>query len=347
MTRPGHHNALTDVPGVLVGHHGRAEDGWLSGTTVVVLPDGGALAAVDVRGGGPATRETAALAPGFGGARADAVVLTGGSAYGLAAADGVQVWLEERRGTPDEPWVPLVPTAALFDLGRGGEVTARPGPDFGRAAAEAASGGPVPQGTVGAGTGAVTAEMKGGVGTASAVLPGGAVVGALAVVNAHGSTVDPWNGLPHAAALGADGEFALRTPDTLEHTAARRALAEPGRPAAGLQLPNTVIGVVATDAPLDHVALCRAAEAGHRGMARAVHPVHGPSDGDTVFALGVGPVGPADPALLAAVTHAAERTFARAIVHAVLAATSVTTPFGHIASYRELYPQATAALAAP
>ncbi len=316
------------IPGLSVGHWQRIGDDWLTGTTVV-LPDAPALAAVDVRGGGPATRDTIALRPG--GPRADAIVLTGGSAHGLAAADGVQEWL----GID----APLVPAAAIYDLGRGGVRGHRPDAAAGRAAA-AAAGQHVAQGCVGAGTGAVTAELKGGLGTASVALPDGSVVGALAVVNAHGSTLDPATGLPLAADLG---DFGLQVPDAAEHAAAVHALQHPDRPLAGLDLPNTVIGVVATDASIDQPGLVRAAGAAQRGMARAIRPVHGPTDGDTVFALGTGSVA-ADPHRTAEVAVAAELAFARAVVHAVLAATSVTTGFGHIASYRELYPRATADL---
>ncbi|MGI5132004.1 P1 family peptidase [Pseudonocardia sp. CA-107938] len=313
------------IPGLRVGHWQRIGDGWLTGTTVV-LPDAPALAAVDVRGGGPATRDTIALRPG--GLRADAIVLTGGSAHGLAAADGVVEWLGGD--------APVVPAAAIYDLGRGGVRGNRPDAAAGHAAA-ATAGPDVAQGCVGAGAGAVTAEMKGGIGAASVALAGGSVVGALAVVNAHGSTLDPATGLPLAAGLGA---FGLWVPEPAEHAAAVHALQHPDRPSAGLDLPNTVIGVVATDAPVDHAGLTRAAAAAQRGMARAIRPVHGQTDGDTVFALATGPLG-SDPRQAAEVAAAAELAFARAVVHAILAATSVTTGFGHIASYRELYPGAT------
>ncbi|GAA1313410.1 P1 family peptidase [Pseudonocardia xinjiangensis] len=367
-TVPGPYNAITDVPGVRIGHDTRVGEGFLTGTTVVLLPPSGAPTAVEVIGGGPATRDTAALDLRAGGASAHAVVLTGGSAYGLAAAAGVLEWLAaDGRGTrvvAAQPGLllPLVPAAALYDLGRGGEFGARPDAAFGRRAAQAAADSPafapVAQGCVGAGTGAVTAELKGGIGTASAVLPGGTVVGALAAVNAHGSTLDPATGLPYALGLGADGEFPLATPSAAEHTAAQRRLAEPGRARTGLALPvpgtgpdpalgpNTVIGAVATDAPLDAAAVHRLAAAGQRGMARAISPVHSRTDGDTVFAVSVPGSddggGPDDP--LPAVLAAAERAFARAIVHAVLQAESVVTPFGRVAAYRELYPGACAAL---
>jgi putative pantetheine hydrolase len=349
---PGPHNAITDVPGVRVGHVTRIGDGFLTGTTVVLLPPAGAPAAVEVVGGGPATRDTSALDLRAGGAVAHAVVLTGGSAYGLSAAGGTLDWLAAHsRGAPavsaaPDVLVPLVPAAALYDLGRGGAFTARPDAAFGRAAAQAAADSPpfapVEQGCVGAGAGAVTAEMKGGIGSASSVLEGGTVVGALVAVNAHGSTLDQVTGLPLGLDSGADGEFPLAPPSAAEHAAAQRRLAEPTRRRTGLDLPNTVIGVVATDAPLEPATLRRVAAAGQRGMARAVSPVHGMTDGDTVFALSLpGPA--ADP--LPAVLAAAEAAFARAMVHAVLQAESVVTPFGHLACYRELYPHATAGLA--
>jgi putative pantetheine hydrolase len=357
-TVPGRRNAITDVPGVRVGHATRVGDGFLTGTTVVLLPPSGATAAVDVAGGGPATRDTAALDLRSGGANAHAVVLTGGSAYGLAAAGGVLEWLAadgrgaQPVGEAPEILLPLVPAAALFDLGRGGVFAARPDAAVGREAVRAAANSPafapVAQGCVGAGTGAVTAGMKGGIGTASTVLAGGTVVGALVAVNAHGSTLDPASGLPRAFHVGAEGEFPLTTPSGAEHAAAQHLLAESGRAPTGLELPNTVIGVLATDAPLDPAAVHRLAVAGQRGMARAVSPVHTRTDVDTIFALSVAGTGAGaarDP--VPAVLAAAEDAFARAIVHAVLRAVSVVTPFGRLVSYRELYPRACAALPGP
>ncbi|SCD61749.1 putative pantetheine hydrolase, partial [Streptomyces sp. DvalAA-14] len=167
--QPGTLNALTDVAGLRVGHAGRRGDGWLTGVTVVLAPEGGAVTAVDVRGGGPGTRETDALDPRNLVQRIEAVVLTGGSAFGLDAASGVVGWLEEQgRGFPvggPGRVVPVVPAAALFDLGRGGRWDARPGPELGRAAVMAAAatpeGAPVAQGCVGAGTGAVAGGPQG------------------------------------------------------------------------------------------------------------------------------------------------------------------------------------------
>ncbi|QQQ79049.1 P1 family peptidase [Saccharothrix sp. 6-C] len=306
-------NAITDVPGVLVGHATRIGGGALTGTTAVLFPPG-ALSTVDVRGGAPATRDTAALDPRHGGREVRGVLLTGGSAYGLAAADGAARELGS-----------FVPAAALFDLGRGGDFHARPGPAEGAEAVRAAGAG-FAQGNVGAGTGALNATVKGGLGTASATLPGGVVVGAVAVLNAVGPSVDPDAGLPFAAHLGLPGEFPAYQGDDLR-AARREAHAQPF---------NTVIGVVATNARLPH--LFALANAAQDGLATAVRPAHGLTDGDTVFAASTG-TRDADPA---EVLDAARRVFARALVHGLLRADSVTTPRGHLAAYRELYPRTAA-----
>ncbi|MFJ6213910.1 P1 family peptidase [Streptomyces sp. NPDC092296] len=359
---PGRRNAITDVPGIRVGHARLDGAGALSGTTVVLAPPGGAVAAVDVRGAGPGTRETDALAPGNLVQRIDAVLLTGGSAYGLAAADGVAAWLERagrghRVGPDPSQVVPVVPTAALFDLGRGGDFRARPDAATGRAAIEAAAasaaGAAVAQGSVGAGTGAVAGGLKGGVGTASVLLPGGVVVAALVAVNSQGSTVDPAGGLPYGVADGlryADGvpEFPLRAPG---RAAAERALLLAVPPPQWPAPLNTTLGVVATDARLDRAHTRRLATAAHDGMARAVRPCHSLADGDTVFALATGTADPPPPRPGLLPEHgpadavnqllaAAADVFARAVAHAVLAADSVTTPGGHLAGYRELFPTA-------
>src|SRR4051812_5887335 len=181
-------NALTDVAGVRVGHSSRVGDGWLTGTTVVAAPEGGAVCGVDVRGGGPGTRETDLLDPRNQVTHVHAVVLTGGSAFGLAAADGVMHSLFAAgvgypMGQPGEV-VPIVPAAVIFDLGRGGEFAHHPDAAMGASAYAAAGSGPVQQGVVGAGTGAKAGGLKGGVGTASQVLPDGSTVAALVVVNA-------------------------------------------------------------------------------------------------------------------------------------------------------------------
>src|SRR5690606_28152954 len=193
---PGPRNCLTAVPGLRVGHASIEGPGALSGTTVVLAPDGGAVAGADVRGAAPGTRETDLLHPGATVQRVHAVVLSGGSAYGLAAAGGVMARLEEAGVGFPVPGggVPIVPGAVALDPGPGGALPARSDAAAGAAAYDAASDGPVPQGVVGAGTGAVAGGLKGGVGTASAVLDDGATVAALAVANAAGSPVDPATG---------------------------------------------------------------------------------------------------------------------------------------------------------
>ena len=258
---------LTDVPGLRVGHATRDGDGWATGVTVVLCPPG-TVAGVDVRGGGPGTHETDALAPGTLVDHADAVALCGGSAFGLVAAHGVQRWCEEHgRGFPvgtapdgTVRRVPIVPAAAIFDLGRGGDWAARPDASLGYAAAEAASPGPFARGRVGAGTGARTARggLPGGVGTATVTLPGGVLVSALVVLNAAGAVTG-------APAPAAGGE-------------------------AGL---NTTLAVVATNARLDVAQATRMAGCGHDGLARTIDPVHTLGDGDTVFALATGTLDPA------------------------------------------------------
>lgn len=333
--RPGPGNSITDVFGVRVGQHQRLDAGWATGSTVVLVADG-AAAAVDVRGGAPGTRETDLLDPSHLVGQVQAVLLTGGSAYGLAAADGVLRWLAERhRGFPvgAEPHqvVPIVPAAVLFDL-RLGEWGQVPDAGFGYAACEAA-GSEVAQGSIGAGAGAVAGGVKGGVGTASTRLGSGATVGALVVTNATGSVVDLHSGLPYAVEHELDGEFGLRPPVPVEVAAAARRLA--GTRSAPL---NTVLGVVATDAELTKAQCRRLAVAGHDGLARAVRPAHTLFDGDAVFALATGAwSGPgADPVGLNELAAAAAEAFARAVVHGVLAADSVAG----VPAYRQLWPSA-------
>ncbi|MEU4179824.1 P1 family peptidase [Streptomyces sp. NPDC026589] len=342
-------DALTDVAGIRVGHAEVAGAGALSGTTVVLAPEGGAVAAVDVRGGGPGTRETDALDPRNLVQRVDAVVLTGGSAYGLDAASGVMAWLEERgRGVRVGPGpthvVPVVPAAALFDLGRGGDWRARPDASTGRAAVEAAAatgaGEPVAEGGVGAGTGAVAGQLKGGVGTASTRLASGVTVAALVAVNAAGSVVDPRTGVLFGE-YGA-GEPPAHPPAEV-HAAAGRRLARERKAteAAGGGAPpfNTTIAVVATDADLTRAQAQKLAGTAHDGLARAVRPVHLLTDGDTVFTLATGQVRvpPGDPAAVNEILAAGADVLARAIVKAVRAARSTAGPGGRLLSYTELY----------
>jgi putative pantetheine hydrolase len=340
---PGPLNGLGDVAGLRVGHAARTGDGWLSGTTVVTAEPGGAVAGVDVRGGGPGTRETDLLDPRNAVERVHAIVLTGGSAYGLAAADGVvQRLADAGTGLLVDPaqgvLVPIVPGAVVYDLGRGGDWTRRPGAELGAAAVDDARARSNPaQGCVGAGTGAVSGGLKGGVGTASLVLPDGSVVAALAVVNSLGSTVDPATGELYAAGSGLAGEFGhLVRPD--EQELARHAERRARQP--GPLTLNTTIGVVATDVALTKAQCAKAAGTAHDGLARAVRPAHTMFDGDTVFALATGTRPAPDAQQLHHVLVAAADCFARAVVHAVLAATGTRTAAGSWPSYREAFPSA-------
>jgi L-aminopeptidase/D-esterase-like protein len=271
--RAGSNGTLTAVAGVQVGH-ASTPDG-ASGCTVVLGPFRGA---VEVGGLATGTRELGVLTPGHLVPHVDAVLLTGGSAYGLAAADGVMAWLAGRgRGyrTGVAP-VPIVPGAVVFDLAEGAD---RPGPAEGRAACEAASGQPVGTGRVGAGTGATVGKLAGpasaspgGVGSAAAA-SGAWTVGALAVVNALGNVLD---GAGRIVAGVRDGEGGFRAASPL----VARGGGPP--PLAGV---NTTLGVVATDAPLDAPGLLRLARMAATALARRVDPVHTPFDGDVVFAL--------------------------------------------------------------
>ncbi|MFE2041834.1 P1 family peptidase [Streptomyces sp. NPDC059477] len=336
-------DALTDVTGVRVGHATRAGDGWLTGTTVVLAPQGGAVAAVDVRGGGPGTKETDALDPRNVVQKVEAIVLTGGSAYGLDAASGVMAWLEERGrgvrvGVDPAHVVPVVPAACVFDLGRGGDFRARPNAATGRAAVEAAAatgpGAPVAEGCVGAGTGAAVGHMKGGVGTASTVTDSGFTVAALVVANAAGETVDPGTGVLYGEFFGGRVTY----PPARVHEAARLRIA---RAAERNALPplNTTLAVVATDAELSKAQAQKLAGTAHDGIARAVRPVHLLNDGDTVFALATGahPLPHAQPLALNEVLSAGADMVTRAIVRAVRAARSVEGEGGMWPSYGELY----------
>ncbi|MGW2847691.1 P1 family peptidase [Streptomyces sp. NPDC001274] len=340
-------DALTDVAGLCVGHAQVPGAGALSGTTVVLAPEGGVVAAVDVRGGGPGTRETDALDPRNLVQRIDAVVLTGGSAYGLDAASGVMAWLEERgRGVrvgPDPAQVvPVVPAACLFDLGRGGDWRARPDAGTGRAAVEDAAGtgpgAPVPEGCMGAGTGAVAGSLKGGVGTASLRLPSGITVAALAAVNAAGSVVDPRTGVLYGEYGAAGAPAHHPAPDTVRAAADR--LAELREANARPPL-NTTLAVVATDADLTRAQAQKLAGTAHDGLARAVRPVHLLTDGDTVFALATGalPLAPGGPAPFNELLAAGAEVLARAIVKAVRAAHGVDArpDGGCYPSYSDLY----------
>ncbi|OBH81584.1 MULTISPECIES: P1 family peptidase [unclassified Mycobacterium] len=342
-------NAITDVGGIRVGHHHRLDPdatmgaGWACGVTVVLTPPG-TVGAVDCRGGAPGTRETDLLDPANTVRYVDAVLLAGGSAYGLAAADGVMRWLEEReRGVAMTGGVvPIVPGAVIFDLPVGGW-DRRPSAEFGYRACEAAEAAGAPDvGSVGAGVGARAGVFKGGVGTASTALPCGVTVGAVVVVNSAGDVADRATGLPWMADLV--HEFGLRQPPAEQVDA----FAQLPTAAGPLQNPlNTVIAVVATDAALSAAACRRVAVAAQDGLARAVRPAHTPYDGDTVFALATGavevPPPPDAPAsfspemrLAAEVGAAAADCLARAVLVGVFAAESVAG----IPTYRDVLPGA-------
>ncbi|BDG62412.1 P1 family peptidase [Caldinitratiruptor microaerophilus] len=274
--------AITDVPGIRVGH--ATDVVGLTGCTVVLCPEGGVVAA-DVRGGAPGTRETDLARPGQLVERAHAVLLTGGSAYGLDAASGVMRYLEEQgKGFPTPAGVvPIVPAAVLYDLALG-DPRARPDAAMGYEACRAATGGSVAEGNVGAGTGASVGKllgpafaMKSGLGTASVRLPGSGVVGAVVAVNAAGDVRDPRTGRIVAGARAPDGAFL---------DAARRLLA--GEPPAALPGQNTTIGCVATDVRLTKEQAAVVARMAHAGLARTIEPAFTPYDGDTVFVLSCG-----------------------------------------------------------
>lgn len=292
-------SALTDVPGVRVGHW--TDTAARTGCTVVLLPAGGAVASVDVRGAAPGTRETDLLRPEATVAAVNAILLTGGSAFGLAAADGVVAHLEERgHGTPTPAGpVPIVPAAVLFDLAVGSRTT-RPDAESGRAAIrEAERGAPCVSGPVGAGTGATVGKLfgdpvAGGLGTCARVLPSGRVVGALVAVNAVGDVVD-------------EGGAVLAGAGTVE-----RLLTGPP-PTAPVAGTNTTLAVVATDASLTKTQCHRLAQVAHDGLARAIRPVHTGFDGDTVFAVSTGDGQPVDDAAFLVVQTAAVETLAQAV----------------------------------
>ena len=333
--------SITDVSGIRVGQVQRVGDGWLTGVTVVLPPPEGAVAGVDVRGGGPGTRETDLLDPRNLVDRVHAVVLTGGSALGLAAADGVARALLADGigfpvGVPPVPGqvVPIVPAAVIFDLGRGGEFDKVPDPALG-AEAYAVASSVVGEGNVGAGTGAVAGGLKGGIGTASVRLDDGFTVGALVVVNAAGSAIDPDTGELYAARHCRPGDLPdLRAPDDgdVERYAELRA-ARLGPPTAGTA---TTLAVVATDATLTKAQCAKVAGIAHDGMARALNPVHTMLDGDTAFALATCRGQVPDLVGFQQLLVAAGDTVTRAIGRAMVAAESV----GELRSYRAVLPSA-------
>lgn len=313
---------LTAVEGVKVGHFTLSERP--TGCTVILL-ERGAVAGVDVRGGAPGTRETDLLDPINTVQQVHAIVLAGGSAFGLEAATGVVRYLEER-GIGFETRVarvPIVPAAILFDLAVGGKPRVRPTAECGYQAARAATEGPVEEGNVGAGAGATVGKlaglaraMKGGVGSSALTLPGGLVVAALVAVNAVGDIVDPASGRVLAG---------VRTPDGRQLADARvllRTGAIDWRPRPG-EKPgeNTTVGVVATNARLTKAEAAKVAQMAHDGYARAIVPVHTPVDGDTIFAVATGTL--TQEVNLAVIGALAAEAMADAIVRAARAATGL------------------------
>jgi len=302
--------SITDVEGIEVGHATNLS--VLTGCTVVLCRKG-AIAGGAVRGLAPGTRETDLLRPGTRVEKAHAILLTGGSAFGLAAADGVMRYLEEQGIGFDAgvARVPIVPGAVLFDLGLG-DAKVRPDASMGYAACQAASAGEGRQGNVGAGTGATVGKlmgmaraMKAGLGTAS-LRAGRLIVGAIVAVNAFGDVVDPSNGRIIAGTRTPNNEGFINSSSALRSAVVRNALA----------LKNTVIGVVATNARLDVAQVNEVAAAAHDGLARVVRPAHTLFDGDTLFALATGKVR----AHLAVVADMAAEAVALAILNGVWAA---------------------------
>ncbi|MEO8121380.1 MAG: P1 family peptidase, partial [Rhodoferax sp.] len=310
-------SAITDVAGIEVGHFTDARRP--TGCTVILTRDG-AVAGVDVRGAAPGTRETDLLQPSNLVDRVHAILLAGGSAWGLDAASGVMQWLEENNIGLNVGFglVPIVPAAVLFDLPLG-DATIRPDAKAGYAACVAASSNAPAQGNVGAGAGALVGKlfglqraMRGGIGTAS-VTAHGITVGAIVACNAVGDVIDPATGQVLAGA---------RTPDGASLRNSRDAILAGVVPQSPLAGTNTTIGVIATDATLTKAQAHRLAQVAHDGLARAINPVHTLVDGDTLFMLGTGKAGKSADMLVLS-TLAAEVT-ARAVVQAIRAAKGIT-----------------------
>ena len=323
-------NTLTDVPGIRVGH--QTHLAGATGCTVVICP-AGTVGGVDQRGGAPGTRETDLLRPLHVVEIVNAIVLAGGSAYGLAAADGAMRYLEEKGIAYKSGLgflVPIVPAAIVFDLAIG-EPGIRPDAAMGYAACEAATSDPVVQGTVGAGTGCRIGAMmgnefatKGGVGSASVDLGDGLMVAALMVVNAVGDVVAEDGHIIAGLRQPPDGSTFADMMNSMKAMA--RMVETPNVPAAQ----NTVIGVVATNARLNKDETNKVAQMAHDGLARAVRPAHTMFDGDTIFALSTGQI----PANVNAIGAYAAEVVAQAIRNAVSAATSL----GGVRGVRD-YPQ--------
>ena len=316
MMQPGRKNLITDRSGRRVGN--ASADRIKSGVTVITA-DTPFTAGVNIMGGAPGSRETALLDPDKLVCDVDAIVLAGGSAFGLDAASGVMQGLRDQgRGfAVGEHRIPIVPAAILFDLNNGGEGagTENPYPRLGLDALNAAG----PQfdlGTAGAGTGAIAGDYKGGLGSASIVLEGGITVAAIVAVNSLGSAIVPHQGRFWAAPFECDDEFG-----GLGMASQHDALTEPDLPK--LNGANTTIAVVATDAALDKAGCQRMATAAHDGMARALVPSHTPFDGDCIFGIATGEGAMPGPLDQLRIGHAASLCLSRAIARGVYHATGV------------------------
>jgi L-aminopeptidase/D-esterase-like protein len=325
-------NTITDIAGVRVGHAGDGKLG--SGSTVVVF-DKPVAASVDVRGGGPGTRETALLDPAQTVEGIDAIVLSGGSAFGLDAASGVQAYLREQgRGFQvREARVPIVPGAILFDLLSGGDKNwgrYPPYREFGYEAAKSA-GAECALGSVGAGLGATTVNLKGGIGSASAVTSSGITVGALAAANAAGAVTIADSAHFWAAPFEQGKEFGGRGwPQSFPgEVLAFRSKGAPGA--------NTTLAVIATDAKLSKAQCKRLAVMAQTGLARAIYPVHTPLDGDVVFAAALGDKPLPDPVFaLSELGMLAANVLARAIARGVYEAKALPFP-GALPAWRDKF----------
>jgi len=322
MSGRGPHNDITDVPGIKVGS---ADNARIKTGVTVVLPDQPAVVAGDVRGGGPGTRETDLLDPSTLVDKADAIVLAGGSTYGLGAADGVCSWLgahgrgfrlAAREGVPPSP---IVPAAILYDLANGGDKNWGQDPPYrqlGHTAVAAASGARLSLGSKGAGYGAMAGAEIGGLGSSSFVTDDGLIVGALVAVNSFGSVRRPGSRAFWAAPFEIADEFGGVSPKPADSAVAADWPPDTKLGAAAPRA-NTTIGVIAVNAALSQAEARRVAIMAQDGLARAIRPVHGPTDGDVIFTLAVGPRPSGDPLSLTRIGIIAADCMARAVARAV------------------------------
>jgi L-aminopeptidase/D-esterase-like protein len=335
MVRPGARNLITDVPGLRVG---QAVDVGLRTGVTVVLPDSSVRTVVDIRGGAPGTRETDALDPASLGVKTDAIVISGGSAFGLDAASGVMAWLSsEGRGfelRPGTPRIPIVPAAVIFDFAGDSKFAPERNPyaRLGREAVASAAE-EFALGNEGAGLGATAGACKGGVGSASAMMDGTLCVGALVVINAAGSPLIPGTDVFWAFPLEQRNEFGgRRLTGPLPETDLDLPQDGKGRMAAGT---NTTIAIIATNADMSASELKRVAIMASDGLARAIRPVHTPFDGDTLFALTTAqkPLSGERPRELTRIGNLAADCVSRAVARGVYAAATL----GDVKSYRDRF----------